>query len=159
MSALVALCDAVTADLLANVSLPAQNAAPWKYVEARVENPEDCPFLNVWTDGAVYSLIATPNEYMRHWTITVDWYVFNQGGIEYGGASDDTTVVALEPVVEALAARVSQYMLPPGIPGYTGAVGGTSSAVGRLVSHAVMPVEGNVYRGRVELEVEEEVDL
>lgn len=159
MSALVALVDAVVADVLANVTLPTQGSSPWKYAEPRVENPEDLPLLAVHTDGAVYAPTATVNEYERRWDVTIDFYTFNFAGAEYGGAGDVETIIALEPVAEALAGRVSQYALSAGIPGYTNAVGGTPSATGVLRLHTVEPVEGAVYRARVVCEITEWIDF
>jgi len=143
----VAIVDAVTADLLANSGLTPKQTR--KYAEPITIMPDAMPLLSVWLELTQYSLLTgNPPAYERRHTLNVAWYVANPKQSEVGGVGDPAVVKALDTTLETLIAQLTTYT--DGLPGGLG-----PQLVGTLQSRQLAPQEGIVWRGLVELVVEE----
>jgi hypothetical protein len=142
-----AIVDAVIADLTANSGLAPNLTIA--YAEPTMPAPSDCPVLAVWSEDADYALLAgNPPTYERSHIVNVAWYVADPGAAETGGTMDPATVKALDGNIETLLSRLTTYT--DGVPGLDGA-----QQVATLRSRHLQPQSGAMWRGLIEITVEE----
>jgi hypothetical protein len=142
----VAIVDAIMTDLVANSGLSPANQR--SYAEPTIIFPGDCPLLAVWCETTTYELLTSglPN-YERVHDVKVAWYVANAAEAETGGTGDPAVVAALDITIETLIARIQTYT--DGVP----SIG--SQLITTILSRALAPQEGSIWRGLIELRVEE----
>lgn len=142
----VAIVDAIMADLVNNSGLDPENTR--SYAQPTIVWPGSCPLLSVWCETTVYELLTSgvPN-YERQHLVNVAWYVANPQEAETGGTGDPATVMALDQTIETLLAQIATYT--DGVP----TIG--SQLITTVLTRGLAPQEGSIWRGLIELRVEE----
>jgi hypothetical protein len=142
----VAIVDAIMADLVANSGLTPKKQR--SYAEPTMIWPAGCPLLSVWCETTSYELLlGDPPAYERQHLVNVAWYVANPAEAETGGTGDPATVQALDTSIETLLARIQTYT--DGVP----TIG--SQLITTILRRELAPQEGSIWRGLIELRVEE----
>jgi hypothetical protein len=152
-----AIVDAIVTDLEANAGLPAgQPESTRKYAEPVLAPSDKLPILAVWCEDTTFRIETTTTfmggptaAYERTHDVNIGWYVANPKGSELGGIGDPAIVQSLEATVELLIARIAVYS--GGLPGGLGPM-----VYGTLLSRHLKPLQGNVWRGLVVIEVRED---
>lgn len=145
-----AIVDNILDDLTNNAGIPTPTKTH-KYSEPTVIMGGDCPLLAVWAQDTEYTPIDTSagaGQYARTHSVGVAWYILDVTAAETGGYNDPADAANLNTIRELIVTRLAAYYA--GVPGFGHAL------IGTVRRSSTRPLEGSIWRARIELDVEED---
>ena len=135
------IVDAIANDLapIAKAAMPAagNDYLDWRHASPDMLNPEQAPWLAVFSPNSVHTLIATIGEYQDDDDITIEWAVSLTADIEQGGALNPEIVRAAQvqaaPILERLRCYADGLPTP-----FTNQVVGTLTRTNREDAQALV---------------------